>query len=193
MANVSNPICLANINRKRSKSTPSRSVRTLHSQSHQRLTTEAITLKDSVPLRTLCQMPNPSPKPLDQEVTAKTSSTFLGFATPPTRRLHPYWPSFPYGLMIRLAQRHLLYNYIRHNYIRPPPIITQPTCLHTADLISHSPRACTPWEWMTENRCSRTMVHGATAPAACRFDLRLSTEEKKRQGWWENPPPYRKV
>ena len=183
--NVSNPICLANINRKRSKSTPSRSVSTLHSRSHQRLTTEAITLKDSVPLRTLCQMPNPSQKPLDQEVTAKTSSTFLGFATPPTRRLHPYWPSFPYGLMIRLAQRHLIY--------KMPPYLHTSLRLHTADLISHSPRAYTPWEWMTENRCSRTMVHGATAPAACRFDLRLSTEEKKRQGWWENPPPYRKV
>lgn len=80
-------------------------------------------------------MPNPSPKPLDQEVTAKTSSTFLGFATPPTRRLHPYWPSFPYGLMIRLAQRHLLYNYIRHNYITPPYLHT-PLRLHTADLLT---------------------------------------------------------
>lgn len=92
-------------------------------------------------------MPNPSPKPLDQEVTAKTSSTFLGFATPPTRRLHPYWPSFPYGLMIRHTQRYLLYNYIRHNYITPPylhtplrlhtaDLITRPTCLHVADLIT---------------------------------------------------------
>ena len=152
-------------------------------------------------------MPNPSPKPLDQEVTAKTSSTFLGFATPPTRRLHPYWPSFPYGLMIRHTQRHVLYNYITPPYLHTPlrlhtadlitrptclhaaDLITQPTCLHAADLISHSPRACTPWEWMTENRCSRTMVHGATAPAACRFDLRLSTEEKKTAREVGKPTP----
>ena len=138
-------------------------------------------------------MPNPSPKPLDQEVTAKMSSTFLGFATPPTRRLHPYWPSFPYGLMIRLAQRHLIYimpPYL-HTPLRlhPADLLTLPTCLHAADLISHSPRACTPWEWMTENRCSRTMVHGATAPAACRFDLRLSTEEKKTAREVGKPTP----
>lgn len=138
-------------------------------------------------------MPNPSPKPLDQEVTAKTSSTFLGFATPPTRRLHPYWPSFPYGLMIRLAQRHLIY--IMPPYLHTPlrlhaaDLITQPTCLHAADLFSHSPRACTPWEWMTEIRCSRTMVHGTTAPAACRFDLRLSTEEKKTARVVGKPTP----
>ena len=67
--------------------------------------------------------------------------------------------------------------------------MTRPTCLHAADLFSHSPRACTPWEWMTEIRCSRTMVHGATAPAACRFDLWLSTEEKKNGKGGGKPHP----
>ncbi len=123
-------------------------------------------------------MPNPSPKPLDQEVTAKTSSTFLGFATPPTRRLHPYWPSFPYGLMIRLAQRHLLYNYIRHNYIRPPPIITRPTCLRSRPDFTQPPGL---HPLGMDDRESMLSNDGSWSYCSCCLSFRFAVEHRREK------------
>ena len=164
----------------------------LHSRSRQRLTTEAITLKDSVPLRTLCQMPNPSPKPLDQEVTAKTSSTFLGFATPPTRRLHPYWPSFPYGLMIRLAATPIYKLYKATSPFTQPtsfhsrPVFTQPPGLHPLGMDDRESMlsndgsrsyctCCLSFRFAVEHRREKTArAVGKTHPLTGKFDYQLA-------------------
>ena len=118
-------------------------------------------------------MPNPSPKPLDQEVTAKTSSTFLGFATPPTRRLHPYWPSFPYELMIRLAQRYVLYN-----YITPPPIITRPTCLRCRPVITQPPGL---HPLGMDDRDSMLSNDGSWSYCSCCLSFRFAVEHRRKK------------
>ena len=122
-------------------------------------------------------MPNPSPKPLDQEVTAKTSSTFLGFATPPTRRLHPYWPSFPYGLMIRLAQRHLI-------YIMPPYLHT-PLRLHPADLITRCRPVFTQPPGLhplgMDDRESMLSNDGSWSYCSCCLPFRFAVEHRRKE------------
>ena len=129
-------------------------------------------------------MPNPSPKPLDQEVTAKTSSTFLGFATPPTRRLHPYWPSFPYGLMIRHTQRHVLYNYITPPYLHTPlrlhsaDLFSQPTCLRSR-LVFTQPPGLHPLGM--DDRESMLSNDGSRSYCSCCLSFRFAVEHRRKK------------